>query len=397
MNVLLVEPTGSGHHFILYLRLVILELSKNNYNISLLTTKNAIKEPSFLHIKQSSKNIINIYFLNEHIFKKSNKIQLLLHQFNCYFNLKKAFKEASEKQKFDKVIFLDLDYCDKIISILGSPFGKHEFSCIYVTLSFHRFKIGISNFKFLDFLYKYIFNRIYKISTLKKIFIIDETFFFYLKKYNLSNRYKKLVYLPDPVEISNNIYNKSNFEAYKSTIKKFTILVYGTLNFKKGIKQLFDGLLYNNNLNIQLLIAGRADLETDNLINNTIYKSLFTNKQIIYLNRFILNEEEYEIFNSVDAVWVGYVDDFSGSSGVYHQASLYGKPVISKESGYLGWITRENNNGVFCNPLSPLSVNESIMLLFTNKTLAFNLGINGLKFSKDHSSNNFQNLIINNI
>ena len=32
MNVLLVEPTGSGHHFILYLRLIILELSKNNSN-----------------------------------------------------------------------------------------------------------------------------------------------------------------------------------------------------------------------------------------------------------------------------------------------------------------------------------------------------------------------------
>lgn len=397
MNVLLVEPTGTGHHFILYLRLVILELSKNNYNISLLTTENAIKEPSFLHVKESSKNKINIYFLNEHRLKSPNKIKLFLHQFICFFNLKKAFKEVSKIQSFDKILFLDLDYCDKVISILGSPFGKQDFSCIYVTLSFHRFNIGISNFKYLDFLYKYLFNSIYKINTLKKIFIIDDSFFYYLKKNNLTKKYKKLVYLPDPVEISNNILNKDNLETFKPNFKKFTILVYGTLNFKKGIKQLLDGLLYDNNQNIQILIAGRADLETEKLITDNTYKCLFTNKQIIYLNRFITNEEEYEIFNSVDVVWVGYVGDFSGSSGVYYQASLYGKPVISRDTGYLGWITRQNSNGVVCNPLSPSSVNDAIIMLSTNENLAYNLGVNGLKYASEHTSKNFQNIILKNI
>jgi glycosyltransferase involved in cell wall biosynthesis len=396
MNILLVEPTPSGHHFALYTRLIIHELVENNFTISLLTTKRAIHHPSYELLLKASKNNLDVNFMNDsNLFtSKNNKIILLIDQFLKYFNIKRAFNEIISKKKIHKILFLDIDYCDKAISILGSPFGNHIFNAISVTILFHRNFLGISNKNIFDNFYKLLFIRTLRLKTLKQLFVIDESFINYIEN---KTDYNKVLYLPDPVEING---TKSKLEVrkeYTITEDKFVILVYGSIDSKKGLLNLLNGLLYNNIKNVVILVAGKIEELLFKMIQGEEYDIFRNNSQLIIFNKFINIDEEYNIIKISDLIWLGYLNSFSGSSGVFYQAALNGIPVISKDTGVLNWMTRKNMNGICCNPNSPKSVNESILKIYENKNLRDSLGNNGYNLTQLHDSIFFKKIIIENI
>ena len=70
-NLLIIEPAYTGHHFALYLRLII-KATEGNFNLYLITTYNATNHPSYKIVETESKVNLKVFFIDE--LKESNKI-----------------------------------------------------------------------------------------------------------------------------------------------------------------------------------------------------------------------------------------------------------------------------------------------------------------------------------
>lgn len=74
-------------------------------------------------------------------------------------------------------------------------------------------------------------------------------------------------------------------------------------------------------------------------------------------------DDESQVFSASDAVWVAYVNGFSGSSGVLHQSVGYGLPVIAGNSGLIGTLVQRFQLGATLDPTESSTVASALKAL----------------------------------
>ena len=88
----------------------------------------------------------------------------------------------------------------------------------------------------------------------------------------------------------------------------------------------------------------------------------------VYLDHFVTNEMEFDLFSACDAVWLGYKGHY-GMSGVLVQAYRFGKPVIATADGLIGWFCRDGTLGPVIDDLSPASIAAAIEKVLAHGTV----------------------------
>jgi hypothetical protein len=386
MKILLIELETKGHHITSYLRTIINRLLKKNYKIYLLTTKPKNSEILKFHEK------IKIFYVKKNKnLKKINYFNLIYLQLKNYFTIKLKFKKISKKNYFDIIYLNNLDHIDKILSILGSPFGKVYFYCLFLNPKI----LHNSNFNFFNFLkvsiYKFLFYKILNIKTLKKVFILNPLCYKQIPKHKL----KKIELL-----------NEIGTYAYKRKISQnriecrkllnldksyFVILVYGSIRKDKELIYLIDVIkkFYINN-KIKIIIAGLQDEYTKKLLRENIYNNAI-NEKFLIINKFVNDTLEQVLFKSSNLVWTGYSKDFTGSSGVFFLSSMNKVPVITSDHGLINWNNKKYKIGKSTNLRDPNKVKKVIDYFLKNKRL--NLNNSFIKTNYIHNSENFSKKI----
>jgi glycosyltransferase involved in cell wall biosynthesis len=247
----------------------------------------------------------------------------------------------------------------------------------------------------LDVKKKLLFKLI-DLSYLKNFFVLDLFLFKFIKK-NKKNNFSKVVYTPDPGQLK--FFFSQKFAKNYLKIKKnvFIILIYGAIKMSKGIKELISSLKYLNNNKIKLIIAGKQTDDVKFFLKLEANKQLINTGQIIIFDGFKNYKDEGILFSASDIVWVGYDDNFSGSSGVLHQAGLANKPVITNRLGLLGYLNKKYKIGSVVNLSSVIDINKKILYLYRNKKIRYMFGKNNNALSKMHSGKNFATAIADNI
>ena len=397
MKILIVEPEGKGHHIALHLSSIVQKFISSNLNIYLLTTRSAVSHPSFKLIKTKIKKKIKINYLPELRQGKSlSTLNLLLDQFINWKNLRNKYCKILKTNPPDIVYVPTIDWIIKAIGILGSPFKNTPFIALYMKPKHHARSIKIERSSFLDWLDNILFKKILKIKSLKKLLVIDEFFLNYSRR-QYGNLFYKIKYVPDFSKIK---LITSKQEARKNlgiSNKSKVILVYGSLQFRKGIKELLVAFQDNQILkDIVILLAGQPDDDVKKLVKSLKIKKLISQKRLFTFLNFHNSHDEQQVFAASDAIWLGYDKKFFGSSGVFYQAIFSDLLFIGQDQGIIGHKIKKYNLGLTIPINNTKKVIKNINNIFNQSPINLNKMKKSRKLLKNlHNSDKHCDLVYN--
>jgi glycosyltransferase involved in cell wall biosynthesis len=157
----------------------------------------------------------------------------------------------------------------------------------------------------------------------------------------------KFVILPDPLcEINPNVLlsKKLNEDDF------LDILIFGSINKRKGVLSLLDALSGINEKKllrpIRLTIAGKQGVELVPYISSRVrdINSSEFNVIIEVRNEYLSKDEITNLISKSSLLWLGY-EDFVWSSGVLGHAIVHSVPVITFPGGLIAELVSSGNFG----------------------------------------------------
>lgn len=360
MHILIIEPASSGHHFI-YLEKIVTSYLKLGHQVTLCTPQSLHEHICIEKMLSASRNFLTVIDLSDKDYQERLKAKQsdIAREFYIRNVFKKTYQNANNRKHVDYVFLPYVDYCLYAIGLLGSPFGKTQWSAICMRPSFHHQSYGVitprprlSNFKQLLFL------KVLSIKTLYKLFTIDEILARFINdKHPLLN--KNIEYIPDPAElIGTHTYQSARIKLCIPE-KAVVILVYGAIDERKGIRALIKALNSSNvSDDVYLLLVGRQSEEVKLFLSKEASK-LLVQKRYHELNDFVTDEDQQMVFAASDIVWLGYRNHFT-MSGVLVLAAISETPIIGCTQGLIGWYTQEKKLGICIDTESHADVCKSI-------------------------------------
>ena len=347
MHILIIEATLSGHHSG-YLDRIASGYLDDGHFVTITVARRDVSHPVLVSLMHKFSNALNIVTLDDAAY--DNALRSKLGEPGREIYLRRLFKQAYQNihfsRKVDYVFLPYLDYCLYAIGLMGSPFGTTKWGGICMRPSFHYEKYDVvAPAPKMATVKRYLFKKILQNESLRCLYSIDELLCKYVTEFN-SRLSKKVCYLPDPVEVIGEETYCSAREKLRFNSHIKVILVYGSLDERKGLVELTNFLVRNPHFgSIQLLVVGvvvEAFKFSDGYKN--ILK-LVEQGRCIFINKYIDKFEEQCVFAASDVVWLGYKNHYS-MSGVLVISALAGKPVIATEQGLIGWYARRHSLGI---------------------------------------------------
>ena len=395
MRVLIVEPKADGHHMVSYVRFIVRAAVGRGWSVQLLTTENAVGHKAFEIVRGELPPDSRIHVMDDVEKPSSSASVALMHTQNSFYNaLARGFARLPERRDFDFVYVVNLDHFDKVLSLRGSPFGQLSFGGMMMSVKFHRHAMGLGPESRNDFFYGWLFRRMLAIPNLEFCTVVDEPFMEYAAGQN-REEYRKLVHVPDVGELCGNMSRDGARRKLGIGEDRFVVLVFGALTRRKGIRELLQAVeeLSQDQGIVQVHLAGRQNESIKALMKTPLATGLKRRNRLIVSEGFQDEEQEYRAFRSADAVWVGYVMGFTGSSGVLIQAASIGLPAIASDKGLVGWLTKKHGLGVTVTPGETLSVKRAIAELACNDALRTDCAENGRRFARRHAAVGFGEVV----
>ena len=122
--------------------------------------------------------------------------------------------------------------------------------------------------------------------------------------------------------------------------KPLKLLVYGMMSPRKGIGALEEHLRSGTD-DLRIAFAGAWDASMTE--SRRFFES---HPRVEVIARHLDAEESARLFESCDAVWLGY-DHHYGSSGVLALAAAFGKPVLASPYGLIGMAAKSGCGAMF--------------------------------------------------
>ena len=388
MKLLIVEPEGTGHHMALYVRLLVRFAAQQGWEIHLLTTAKAIRHPAFKLVHSESKDLVTHLMPHFEFSQYRSWPGLLLDQFRCYMAIQRGFKYIIPIEATDIIYIVNIDHIDKVMAVLGSPFGTFKFSGMMMNIKFHRSKMQIGSSSRSDWLYEKLFLKVLKIKTLKYLTVIDEPFAHYARR-SSEPGYRKIVVVPDVGDLHGHISELDARTFLGIPNNSFAILVYGALTLKKGVEQLLRAVSACDLSDVVIILAGVQDDNILKLLSEPLAMDLKAAGQLLAFPGFHNEVQEYRVFRAANVVWVGYIGNSFGSSGVLYQSCSIGVPVLATSNGLVGWLVKQHKVGVTFDPTDVEDVAKSITLLLNDRNLMGVLSANARALAMSHTGIKF--------
>lgn len=385
-HVVIVEPEATGHRIASYVRVLVKEMHNRNWKVSILTTRETVAHEAFRVLEKSISENIEVYYMKSVPRPKRNSLlHLILYQIRYYFSIQHATKIICKNDPPDLFYMVTLDYFEKAVSILGSPFRNFPFAGMVMSIKFHRHRMGTGDRSRNDTVYASLFRHLLRKPTLKVVPIIDETLYEYLQT-SYAPEYGKLALVPDTGEVI----GSGNHEDARSELgvpfDAFVILIYGSLRSRKGISALLKALRSPDMPDdVLVLLAGLPYPEVREELTGEWVDELRREGRLMEFFHFHDQDEEHRVFSCSNAVWLGYVGASYGSSGILYQAGSMGLPVIATGKGLIGWLTRRHNLGIIIDPLNVQNVVSAVKSLKEDVILRNTYGQAAASFAAGHT------------
>lgn len=346
MHILILEARLSGHHPV-YLEKIAAGLINAGHHVTVAIAAQDADHPSISSLSKLFSTSVIVFLIDDTLLSGalSSRLGDAGREIAMHRLYSKIYRQVDNRSKVEHVLLPYLDYCLHAIALLGTPFGTTPWSGICMRPSFHYAHCGVIAPKpKYSTVKEWLFFRLLRVRTLKKLLTIDEPLHDYVIQRHPALQ-SRIGYLPDPAEM----HGDHTYESARAklSIKKDQkiILVYGAIDARKGLEELliaFDDK--NMPDHTALLIVGKQSSWAKSHLSENIGRHLREQGRLYELNSFADDDTQQMAFSASDLVWLGYRDHY-GMSGVLILAAIAQKPVIATNEGLIGWYTRNYRLG----------------------------------------------------
>jgi len=367
--VLILEVVLSGHHSV-WLDKIAKIFLRNKYRVTIAILKDFENNTIFSDLKSEFSESFDLVSYAHPQFVKLPMLSYWQNDFKLRKSFGNIYKKVNNSRKIDYVFLPYLDYCINSIAILGSPFGITKFGGIS-----HHLDIGhLTSVEFpparskVYLLKQYLYIKLLESKKVNCILTQDELLHNFIYKQYPAIR-KKLLYIPDPVDLPTTNYTKASIRMDLSIPKSaIVVLVYGSISDRKGLDVLVNALLKKSLSKVHVLLVGKQQESIDKITKSKEFNNLLQDKRMHIINEFVGIELQYQVFLAADIVWLGY-RNFYASSGVLSLAANTNNLILGTRDGLIGWYTKEKKLGEVFNVNDINSVTSAINKLSTHKNI----------------------------
>jgi glycosyltransferase involved in cell wall biosynthesis len=343
VRILIVEPHASGHHAS-YLRWLVQAAVRRRWGVVIATTSAALTHPSLTKIN-SDYSDVQIHVIEDFggvVEQTVRQLRLLRREVRYWKLFKRATTEVRTMVSIDAVILPYVDYCFYALATLGSPFLDLPWCGISMRLAVAQHAADVN--MPLPLRWR-VAKRVLRARTLKALFVINPSVKDVPPNWCSTALLSKLHYLRDPAEYGGIGARQDSRSALGISDRDVAILVFGSIDERKGIDSLLSCLSSYDGLEDYIVVlAGKQSSSIQTLLRSAACTKLRSNGRLVEINRFLTGAEQDSVFAAADTVWVGY-RNHNYMSGVLVLAGKAGLPVIGTDQGEIGRLITEHSLG----------------------------------------------------
>ena len=352
-TVAVFEPHSSGHRAS-YVKWIVEEVLRRGYRAVIITSSGALSHPVFVELQKCERVAFIAVNLPAFVIRTRRTVVGLIASDLIYFRaLQKQFTQVRRAVHLDAVVLPYMDYAFYSIAVLGSPFPRIPWCGITLRTP----TPGLSRSEPLRFRF---LRRICSRPSLRAVFSIDPALPRFLEYSSGARMHGRLQYLADPVERSRGGDRGGLRARLGIAADARVLLVLGTIDARKGLRELFDGLAaVGNDSCFLVLLAGAFSDDAYRTLSSASYASLVTSGRVKFLDKVLDETEMEDCLAAADAAWLGYVGH-RFMSGVFLQAASRGLVVIATTEGAIGQLAGVWPRAVLVNPATRAEVVEGL-------------------------------------
>ena len=347
MHILILEAAMTGHHSGYIERIAAAYLEKG-HSVTATVLRRDVMNPFNDRLKSRFGNAFKLLPLDD--VKYDVTLKSMFGECGRELALRQLFghvyRSVHKVKPVDYVFLPYLDYCLYAFGLLGSPFGCTQWGGICMRPSFHYGDYGVIAPKpKLANVKRALFLKLLRSKNLKSVYTIDELLHRFVRERHTAWAHR-LQYVPDPAELN----GSNTYESARLTLgipkAAVVILVYGAIDERKGLHELFEAL--TNPLvpkSLHMMIAGRLSESVRPLMESTHVSRLIAEGRCHVIDGFLDDTLEQMVFVGADIVWLGYRNHYT-MSGVLILAAIAGAPVLATQDGLIGWLVKEQELGL---------------------------------------------------
>jgi len=378
MKVLIYEQWQGGHYYN-YLEYLIPKVAELVDEVIVTTTKTAFETERFQKKFKEIQKLDNVRFHST--LKDEDPTLPIKDRFKLLSNLYNNIKEVNP----DYVMVPSADCQSFANGILGLlKLGSSPFN-IPIEVTLHN-GYGPSKLTSRQKLKEFIYKLTYSNSTWNHMNFVNAHYFDHAKLHN-RKWIKTASLIPDPVsKPALMTKNQARMMLGIPECGKY-IGFLGHLDPRNNIPLLLKSF-ENTKLpdNYRLILAGSCPEELSLFINNT-YSNLIKSKRLIFINRFLTDDEVLNGYQALDSCCIPRTD-FPGLSSLALKSIASNRPLLVHNFGWAAYMTKKFNLGHVCNMNSVNSFSKALTDSF-NYSPDTSFSQSREKFLRFHSVNNF--------
>jgi glycosyltransferase involved in cell wall biosynthesis len=284
--------------------------------------------------------------LNKHV--SSDRWAAVVRQFAYRTYFARLYAAASRNSDIRGAVIPYLDYCLYGIAALGSPFGGTPWCGITM-------RTGDALLTHHTSIRSVAIRSLCKNKTIRGLFTIDPRMEGRSTQLREGGR-GMLRYVGDPVAIAATGDRTKMRAALAVSDVTTVVLIFGSLDERKGIDCLLTGLLkLDPNIPLTLLLVGKQSKSIQALLATPRFRSLWSAGRIKSIERYVDETELADALAGADAAWLGY-HGHQHMSGVFQLAAAHGLPIIATREGAIGFMANRVSLCTAIDPQDPAQV-----------------------------------------
>lgn len=391
MRIALIEPsnTRGGHHYE-YLKAILREAVTRGWSVMFFAGDIGAAKGLVRSLGLQAEASVTLYDIGEFRFTKNSTYwNLCWSQFSYYSRLRRLYRRSDILPTADLIYVLQLDYFDKALALLGSPFGKTAFAGMLMSVRFHHRDCGVLGSEARsNWLYYRAFLRMLRTRRLEALVVVDELLTDYIRRKN-ADYAKKMHAVPEIGAVCKSDCRDRVREELSIASRSVAVLVYGSLTKRKNVETLIDAAASSEcHERVTIIVAGRQDSAVRASLEGEASQGLIKEGRLAIIDKVVSSEEEAGLFAAADIVWLGYLGH-GGSSGVLFQACNAGAAVLACRDGLIGWVCRSYRIGLDADVREKSEVARALRRLATDAHLLTECRKRASALGAEHGSGQF--------